>query len=55
MPRIVGLTVSGLIAFVVIVNVVWFAAPAFEAAWRPLGAILVVVVAGAAWQKAKHG
>lgn len=42
---------------IVAVNVAWYGIPFLHesGALRPLGAILVVVVASAAWAKASHG
>jgi hypothetical protein len=45
--------VIGLVAFVVAVNLVWWVAPTLgdPGVYRPLFAILVVVVASAAWRR----
>jgi hypothetical protein len=45
--------VAGVVLFVAAVNLIWFAAPTLGDAnvWRPLGSILVVVLAAAAWAK----
>lgn len=44
---------AGLVLFVAAVNLVWFLAPTLgdPAVWRPLGSILVVLVAATAWAK----
>lgn len=43
----------GLVLLVAAVNLIWFLAPTVgnPAVWRPLGSILVVIVAATAWAK----